>query len=609
MKIAVYAISKNEAKFAKRCIDSVRDEADEVIVADTGSTDGTQQILRSCGATVYNIHINPWRFDVARNTSLSLVPADADVCVRIDLDEILEKGWSRHLKAKWTQDTTRCWYWYYWSPENSYMDDRIHARFGYIWKYICHETLFPTEETREIYANIPEIVLRHFPDKNKSRSGYLRLLEKAAKESNDPKIIYYWGRENFYQKKYDAAAEILKKIIESNQLWIMDKVAAMRQLADTYKAIGKDGDRFAWLLRACAEQPDSRENWLWLAEYCYEKNDFVGCYGHALKALQVTTPPKHYQKEPIAWGERPFDLASVAAWNIGLKQESIEYAKKAVQINPHDPRLKSNLEIIKKLTRHGEKNLIYFTLGCNVQYVRMLDLSLQSLHKLGNYGGDILVIAPPEYFDAVRSLPSIRPFTLHLMDSEEQDNLLTSSANKLKIYKFGKLNEYDNILFLDTDVLVAGDIARVFKNAKDGIVSASLDLARQPMTSEYFNCGLMTPDECADIQQNNILGINAGVFVFKPSAAKLLEEAHKLVCEAKSHSSCLEQPFLNYVLYKTKKYSTSLDDVVKHVGPGSLEPPGSATIIHFPGFAGKFDWKIKAMESRLSEFIAVKTSR
>ena len=40
MKIAVYAISKNESKFAERWMKSMR-EADEVYVLDTGSDDDT----------------------------------------------------------------------------------------------------------------------------------------------------------------------------------------------------------------------------------------------------------------------------------------------------------------------------------------------------------------------------------------------------------------------------------------------------------------------------------------------------------------------------------------------------------------------------------------
>ena len=85
MKVAVYAICKNEAKFARRWMASMS-EADQVAVLDTGSTDGTPQLLRELGARVEEETISPWRFDVARNRSLELVDPDVDVCVCTDLD-------------------------------------------------------------------------------------------------------------------------------------------------------------------------------------------------------------------------------------------------------------------------------------------------------------------------------------------------------------------------------------------------------------------------------------------------------------------------------------------------------------------------------------------
>ena len=72
LKIVVYAICKDEEQFVDRWMDSMS-EADQVVVLDTGSTDGTVEKLRARGAEVTVETVVPWRFDVARNRSLDLV--------------------------------------------------------------------------------------------------------------------------------------------------------------------------------------------------------------------------------------------------------------------------------------------------------------------------------------------------------------------------------------------------------------------------------------------------------------------------------------------------------------------------------------------------------
>ena len=84
-KVCVYAICKNEEKFAKKWYESMS-EADYVCVLDTGSNDNTVDILRELGARVESRVINPWRFDVARNLSMELIHDDTDICVCTDLD-------------------------------------------------------------------------------------------------------------------------------------------------------------------------------------------------------------------------------------------------------------------------------------------------------------------------------------------------------------------------------------------------------------------------------------------------------------------------------------------------------------------------------------------
>src|SRR5574344_470176 len=106
MKICVYAICKNEAQFVEKWVASMN-EADDIYVLDTGSTDDTVKKLKKLGVHVKTKIINPWRFDVARNESLKLLPSDTDVCVCTDLDEVLEKGWRKEIEKVWKKDTKR----------------------------------------------------------------------------------------------------------------------------------------------------------------------------------------------------------------------------------------------------------------------------------------------------------------------------------------------------------------------------------------------------------------------------------------------------------------------------------------------------------------------
>ena len=80
-------------------------EADDICVLDTGSTDDTVERLKARGAHVEQKIIAPWRFDVARNKSLKLIPKDADICCCIDLDEQFQPGWREKLERAWQPDT------------------------------------------------------------------------------------------------------------------------------------------------------------------------------------------------------------------------------------------------------------------------------------------------------------------------------------------------------------------------------------------------------------------------------------------------------------------------------------------------------------------------
>ncbi|MBQ8234263.1 MAG: glycosyltransferase family 2 protein, partial [Bacilli bacterium] len=113
-KICVYAICKNESKFINRWLESVK-EADYICVLDTGSTDNSVDLLKENGVIVESKIISPWRFDEARNESIKLIPTDTDICVCVDIDEVLKKGWRLELEKIWDNTITRVRYIYNWS--------------------------------------------------------------------------------------------------------------------------------------------------------------------------------------------------------------------------------------------------------------------------------------------------------------------------------------------------------------------------------------------------------------------------------------------------------------------------------------------------------------
>ena len=202
-KIVVYAISKNEEKFVDRWVDSMQEE-DEIYVLDTGSTDKTVSKLKKRKVNVKKKIIKPWRFDVARNESLKLVPNDADICVCTDLDEVLEKGWRKKLEEIWQDNITRLRYNYNWKldennkPIVNFYTDKIHIRDNYKWTHPVHEVLTYTNGN-EVFLTTDEITLNHYPDNTKSRSSYLPLLELSVKEDpEDDRNMHYLGREYMY---------------------------------------------------------------------------------------------------------------------------------------------------------------------------------------------------------------------------------------------------------------------------------------------------------------------------------------------------------------------------------------------------------------------------
>lgn len=88
IKVAIYGVCKNEESNIREWHNKAKD-ADYIFLLDTGSTDNTVSIARSLGINVIEASISPWSEIVAKNTALSLLPKDIDLCICLDIDQII----------------------------------------------------------------------------------------------------------------------------------------------------------------------------------------------------------------------------------------------------------------------------------------------------------------------------------------------------------------------------------------------------------------------------------------------------------------------------------------------------------------------------------------
>lgn len=94
MKISACLITKNEAENIGRCLESLKDISNEIIVVDTGSTDNTVEIATSLHAKVYHYQ---WDNNFSNAKNYALDKTTGDWIIFLDADEYLESNTQKAL--------------------------------------------------------------------------------------------------------------------------------------------------------------------------------------------------------------------------------------------------------------------------------------------------------------------------------------------------------------------------------------------------------------------------------------------------------------------------------------------------------------------------------
>jgi tetratricopeptide (TPR) repeat protein len=351
LKIAVYTCSLNEEKFVERWVASAQD-ANQLLVLDTGSTDDTVPLLKRFDVDVHHATIKPWRFDDAKNAALCLLRPDIDVAVQLDMDEVLTPDWRGAIETAWKPDTTRLKYLYVWNwlsdghPDRTFYSDKIAGRYTHRWRNAVHEVLVPT--VPETISICDELLIAHHADPDKPRDGYLDLLQLSVREDpfND-RNSHYYGRELYFRERYqDAVLEFRRHLSLPTALWLPERAASLRYMGKCNESLKDNSAAYNCYMLATLEDPQSREAYVDLASFLLRQQEWCGVVHFSMKASNLPADHTTYIAERYAREEGPYDLTAVALFNLGQKQVALDFAKKALAFNPRDPRLQENVRVM-----------------------------------------------------------------------------------------------------------------------------------------------------------------------------------------------------------------------------------------------------------------------
>jgi len=185
--ISLCMIVKNEEDVIARCLNSVKDIVDEIIIVDTGSTDNTKEIVKGFTNKVFDFNwIN--NFSAARNYSYS--KATKSYILWLDADDVmLEEDRVKFKKLKQNFDKTIDFLMLKYNVgfdaqgnvNFSYFRERLSKRSG---RYSWHE---PVHEYLQMSGNIKnvEICITHQKIKAPVQGRNMEIYKKLISEGKE----------------------------------------------------------------------------------------------------------------------------------------------------------------------------------------------------------------------------------------------------------------------------------------------------------------------------------------------------------------------------------------------------------------------------------------
>ncbi len=219
MKISLCMIVKNEESNLNRCLKSIYNAVDEIIIVDTGSNDKTKEIAKLYTNKIYDFK---WENDFAKARNYSLSKAKYDYILWLDADDYLTQNNNiKLIKLKENAKNDIDFYYFLYNFNENYAPfyrERLFkknkkAKF----KGKVHEAIIP-------YGKIKycDIVITQNDNNKPLNKRNLLIYEGMNKKRFSTRDLYYYSRELFRHQKYDEAITYLNKFLKRNDSYIED---------------------------------------------------------------------------------------------------------------------------------------------------------------------------------------------------------------------------------------------------------------------------------------------------------------------------------------------------------------------------------------------------
>ena len=244
MEISLCMIVKNEEQTLEKCLSSIASAVDEIIIADTGSTDGSKEIAKRFTDKVYDFE---WidDFSAARNFAFSL--ASKELLMWLDADDVIAGDGAKkliELKNNFPSDVSIVY-----MPYNIAFDNHGNPTFSYYRERIVRAAARPKwiEPVHEVIdvkgkAVYSDIAVEHRKVKTNPSGRNLRIMEKQLElgKSLSPRLKFYYARELMFSGATDKAVEAFDEFLADEGGWSENKICACNDISSCYEALGKD---------------------------------------------------------------------------------------------------------------------------------------------------------------------------------------------------------------------------------------------------------------------------------------------------------------------------------------------------------------------------------